>query len=57
MVIRIVITVVTTARFVWCYIVIFQTRNCLVCDKNHIKMYIHNNFTAVYISLFHSLTL
>jgi hypothetical protein len=50
MVIRIVIRVVMTVRFVWCYIVVFQTRNCLVCDKNHIKTDIHNKFTAIYVS-------
>lgn len=55
MVIRIVITVVMTARFVWCYIVVFQTRNCLVYDKNRIKMDIHNKFTTVYVFLFHCL--
>jgi hypothetical protein len=52
MVIRIVIKVVMTARLVWCYIVVFQTRNCLVCDKNHIKMDIRYKFTAIYVSRF-----
>jgi hypothetical protein len=52
MVIRIVIRVVMAERFVWHYIVVFQTRNCLVCDKNRIKTDIHNKFTAVYVSCF-----
>jgi hypothetical protein len=44
-----VITVVMTTKFVCCYIVVFQTRNCLVYDKYRIKMDIHNKFTASYV--------